>query len=234
MPQAGGHDIYSQVPLRHLLNQQMRALMPDLQRCSGPHALWLTAAVAAPAPVLPLLGHWVQLSAGQRYGGDLLAAIDEPLPFTDDAFDLVLLRHALEVLPTAAELLHEAVRVLAPDGVLVVTGIHPGSVWAPWFYWRSRGLQRQLWAPWRLCRLLRQGGLAVERVQRVGRLWPSERESAHDHSVLGGGYVLIARKRRVSLIPLRVNAQMRRAPVAAQWLPGAQRSSVCWSPFLDA
>ena len=223
MPNLCGRDIYSQVPLPRLLDQQTAAMAPDLQRCFGQHALLLTASVKDLPPVLPLLGHWVRLNAGRRYEGDLVAAPDEPLPFVDDAFDLVLLRHALEVVPAPMELLQEAARVLCPGGILVVTGIHPASGWAPWFYWRSRGQQRTLWMPWRLCQWLRRSGLDIERRQRVGGLWPSERSVASSLHVVGGGYVLTARKRRVTLTPLRVTANLRQTVTHVQWSPGVQR-----------
>lgn len=223
MPKLRGRDIYSRAPLPRLLDQQTRAMAPDLQRCFGQHALWLTASANDSPPALPLLGHWVRLHAVQQYEGDLVAAINEPLPFVDDAFELVLLRHALEVVPAPLDLLREAARVLSPGGMLVVTGIHPASGWAPWFYWRSRGQQRALWMPWRLCRWLRQDGLDIERIQRVGGLWPSEAAAASCHHAIGGGYVLTARKRRTPLTPLRATANARQAVTHVQWSPGAQR-----------
>lgn len=223
MPKLCRRDIYSQVPLVELLHQQTKTMTPDLQRCFGQHALWLTASAADFPPALPLLGHWVQLNVGQHYHGDLMAATDEPLPFVEDAFDLVLLRHALEVVPAPLELLRDAVRVLSPGGMLVVTGIHPVSGWAPWFYWQSRGQQRVLWAPWRLRRWLQRGGLDIERIQRVGGLWPSESAVTGLHDRAGGGYVLVARKRRVPLSPLRFAANARRTVTHVQWSPGAQR-----------
>jgi SAM-dependent methyltransferase len=222
-------DIYASAPLRRLLDEQTRALKVELQRCHGTHGLLLRAASDDAPPALPMLGCWTSLRLdGDRYRGDLRAAADEPLPFVDDAFDLALLRHVMEAAPNASALLEDAVRVLAPGGLLVLTGVHPFSAWGPWFYWRTRGKSRTLHMPLRLGHDLRQAGLEIERMQRVGQPWPG-REVAGPTSgnVLGGGYVLIARKRRPMLLPRRIKPKpvAVRVPSSGQWSPGARRSS---------
>jgi SAM-dependent methyltransferase len=170
---------------------------------------------------------WTSLHLnGARYRGDLRASANEPLPFADDAFDLALLRHVLEVAPNAPALLDDATRVLAPGGVLVLTGVHPISGWAPWFYWRTRGEAAALQMPLNLGRDLRQAGLEIERVQRVGRLWPGQETSGSAAgNVVGGGYILIARKRRRMATPLRIKPLPVRVPSNGQLSPGARRSS---------
>lgn len=221
-------EIYASAPLRRLRDAQTRALTPELQRCFGAHALLLGASAHDVPPALPMLGCWtsLQLERGS-YRGDLLAAADEPLPFVDDAFDLAMLRHVLEVAPSASTLLHEVIRVLAPGGVLVLTGVHPLSGWAPWFYWRTRGKSPTLRMPLRLGHDLRQAGLEIERMQRVGRLWPGwENPGATPASSFGGGYVVIARKRRRLATPLRIKSTPVRVPANSQLSPGTRRSSV--------
>ena len=215
-------DIYASAPLRQLLDEQARAMAADLQRCSGTHALLVSASVLDLPPALPMLGCWVRLCVQDgRYAGDLRAATDEPLPFIDDAFELVLLRHALEVVALAGDLLAEAVRVLAPGGILVVTGVHPVSGWAPWVCWRARGTHRVLQMPLQLRHRLLQAGLEIERVQRVGHLWPGA--TANQPGSLGGGYVLLARKRRRAITPLRLKPVPLRVPASGQLSPGSRR-----------
>lgn len=220
-------DIYASAPLRRLLDEQTRVLIPELQRCFGMHALLLGTAVDDAPPALPMLGCWTTLSVHNgRYRGDLQAAADEPLPFVDDAFELVLLRHALEVAPSASVLLAEAVRVLAPGGVLALTGVHPLSGWAPWFCWRTRGKPQALLMPLRLGHDLQQAGLEIERIQRVGRVWPGLVPTrAGTANPFGGGYVLIARKRRHMATPLRIKPVPVLVPGNSQLSPGTRRSS---------
>lgn len=220
-------DIYASAPLRRLLDEQTRALTPELQRCFGTHGLLLCASANDKPPALPMLGCWTSLRLdNDRYRGDLQAATNEPLPFVDDAFDLVVLRHVQEVTPSASALLNDAIRILAPGGVLVLTGVHPLSGWAPWFYWRTRGKSQTLQMPLRLGHDLRQAGLEIERVQRVGRLWPGrETTGSTPGSAFGGGYVLIARKRRRMAAPLRIKPMPVRVSSGGQLSPGTRRSS---------
>jgi SAM-dependent methyltransferase len=219
-------DIYASLPLRQLLDAQMRVLMPDLQRCSGSHALLIGTAADAP-PALPMLPCWTRLHLqGSRYRGDLVAAADEQLPFVDDGFDLVLLRHVLEMASAPAALLGEAVRVLAPGGMLVLTGMHPIGGWSPWFYWRARGQPRRLQMPWRLRHSLREAGLRMLRMQRVGSLLPGRRvRGAAPSSLVGGGYVLIARKQPRIVTPLRIKPIPVRMISNGQLSPGARRNA---------
>jgi len=219
-------DIYSSAPLRHLLAEETVALTPGLQRCSGNHALLVSATLDDKPPVLPLLGSWTRLSvSGQHYAGDLTARTDEPLPFLDDAFDLVLLRHALEVSSTPQEMLEEASRVLAPGGVLALTGLHPFSAWLPWMMWRTRGHSPTMHSPLLLERWVRRRELEIERIERVGRLWPSSRAGIESTHALGGGYLLIARKRRRMATPIRLKPKTLPATVNVGLAPGARRNA---------
>lgn len=220
-------DVYASAPLRRLLSEQTRVLRPDLQRCAGSHALLLGVTPGDEPPALPMLGYWTTVHlAGGRYGGDVCAAADEPLPFVDDAFELVMLRHALEVAPQPDALFDEAVRVLVPGGLLVLTGVHPFGAWAPWLGWRARKRGPALRTPWRLTRQLVAAGLVVERVSRVGGLWPGQTASWPEWSgACGGGFVMLARKRRhlVTLIRLKPAAVHVAAP--GHFSPSTRRSS---------
>ncbi|WP_266167965.1 methyltransferase domain-containing protein [Dyella subtropica] len=226
MPQRD-KDIYASAHLRHLLAEEAAALLPDLQRCAGTHALLVSALSHDHPPVLPLLGNWARMRlVANRYHGDIRARSDEALPFVDDAFGLVLLRHAVEVAPAPQALLQEACRVLAPGGVLALTGMHPLSGWLPWLYWYTRGgSMPALKSPLTLERWVRAGELDVERIHRVGHVWPNGGAHTRGISALGGGYVLIARKRRRMAIPTRLKPKLVPAPVNVNLAPGARRNA---------
>lgn len=221
-------DIYASAPMRRLLDDQTQVLKPALQRCFGSHALLLGAAPGDAPPALPMLGCWTSLHLHQgRYVGDVRAAVDEPLPFIDEAFDLVMVRHALEVAPLPAVLLNEAIRVLAPGAILVLTGVHPVGGWSPWLHWYARKKAPSLQMPWRLRRQLDQAGVQIELAQRIGSIWPGLTGTSRVMAeICGGGYVLVARKRRSQATPLRFRPVPVPVPAAGELSPGARRSSV--------
>lgn len=78
---------------------------------------------------------WIADPAFAREPGSLrarlkaVAALPEALPFADDSFDLVCLPHTLDLSATPQQCLREAVRVLCPQGRLVLTGFNPLSLW---------------------------------------------------------------------------------------------------------
>ncbi|WP_049621474.1 class I SAM-dependent methyltransferase [Frateuria defendens] len=220
------HDIYASQPMRRLLADETAALTPELRRSAGTWALQVSAASVDPTPSLPTLRGWVNLHVGAtRYGGDLAARLDEPLPFLPDTFDLILLRHVLEVVPAPQRVLEEAARVLAPGGLLVLTGMHPLSGWLPWWLWRSRSRRPTLRAPLLLESWLRGADLSIERVQRVGRGWPGAARPGFAASSLGGAYLLLARKRQLARPLIRIRPRAVPDPVGAGLAPGARRSA---------
>ena len=206
--------VYVQAPLRGLQDAELRVLLPELQRCAGDHGLLVTTVGGKSPPALPLLACWTELRMDDaHYAGDLDAAADEPLPFVDDAFAVVWMRHVLEVVSQPDAVLQETVRVLAPGGTLVIAGVHPFSAWAPWFYWATRGTRSRLHAPLKLMHTLHRAGLDVVSTHRVGRLWPMAESTPGAGAPWGGGYVLMARKSRCVVLPLRVHSPV--LPVAA-------------------
>lgn len=220
-------DIYASAPMRRLQDDQMRVLAPVLQRCSGTHALLLSASADEVPPASLMLGCWATLHFDKgRYLGDVKAAADEPMPFIDDAFQLILMRHVLEVVAKPVAILNEVFRTLAPGGVLVITGVHPVSAWAPWFCWCGRPGVRRLHFPLGLNGTLLRGGMDVERIERVGRIWPGRSSTgALPTRVFGGGYVLIARKRRYTVTRLRLNRVGAPVSVNSGLSPGTRRSA---------
>lgn len=224
MPQRN-QDIYASLPLQRLLGDQLCVVARDLKRNAGNHGLWISAAPEDRPEPLPLLGCWTRLGLRDRrqYQGDVLASSEEPLPFVDDAFELVVLRHALEVVVDPQAWLRDVLRVLAPGGLLMITGIHPLSAWAPWFCWRTRRSHGTPRWPLSLQSSLQQAGMEIERMQRVGTVWPAVPALLAVRSgSAGGGYVLMARKRRRGVTPVRIKTQPLVVPSHGQ-LPAANR-----------
>lgn len=224
----GDDEVYSSAPMLRLLDEQLRVLKPGLQRCAGSHGLLLDAFRHHSPPALPLLGHWTSLALrNPRYEGDLRASAEAPLPFVEDAFELVLVRHALEVASQPAELLQDLIRVLAPGGTLVLTGVHPVGGWSAWLRLRARGRSPSLQMPWRLELRLERAGMLIEQVQRIGSIWPGDNPMRRSPAnALGGGYVLVARKRQQPLTLLRLRPGPVRARTNGQLSPSVRRSSV--------
>lgn len=80
------------------------------------------AATAIPVPPAPGL-------AVQAMQGVALHCVPEALPFADDSLDLVVLPHTLESADDAHDTLAEVVRVLRPEGRLVIVGFNAWSLW---------------------------------------------------------------------------------------------------------
>jgi SAM-dependent methyltransferase len=217
------HDVYASAPMRALLRDEVAAMAIELARCTGEHALHVAVTGKEALPPLPLLGHWASLRVrGRAITGDVRASAGSPLPFADDAFGVVLLGHALEVVRKPEQLLGEAIRVLEPGGMLAITGIHPLGAWVPWLFWRTR--PPQLVWPWWLQRKLAGEDVEPVSLRRVGSLLPDSTAGASGVSLFGGGYVLLARKKRLSTIPLRVRTAPAQAPMQGSLASGARRT----------
>ena len=168
-----------------------------------------------------------------------IRACADALPVASDSVDVVVLPHLLEFDASPHEALREVERVLVPEGHLVVSGFNP---WSFMGLWRVAARRRHT-APWsghflsltRLKDWLALLGFdivdtesylfcppfrndrVVERLQvldTVGkRLWP----------YLGGAYVIVARKRVVTLTPIKPDWRPERKLVTARWAEPAAR-----------
>lgn len=212
MDQAPAHRLHAaeSVTLGHVLSGQ-----------AGSHGLYIGMTERV-AKGLPRMGCWTRLRmTGERLDGAVHARVDEPLPFVDDAFRVVVLSHVLEWTPQAAPLLDETVRVLAPEGLLAVTGFHPATAWLPWLLCR-RAPRPMLTAPGWLRQRLARLDVKPAGLHRCGAALPSL-DGGATPAWLGGGFVFVARKERTSVMALRPRARRQAADRQRGWVPGTHR-----------
>ena len=98
-------------------NAALQVGMPELDTLSGNRILsqWLLEAPSGLPSVPPRLGR--------------IAGLPECLPVADESLDLVTMPHVLDFSPAPQQALREAVRVLEPEGRIVLTGFNPLGNW---------------------------------------------------------------------------------------------------------
>ena len=172
----------------------------------------------------PLLSPPVsEVGAGRR---TVIRAAATDLPIESDSVDVLLLPHLLDFEADAHAALREGMRVVMPEGHVVISGFNPWS----WFgLWRKaqrgpwqRPLEGNLVSPNRLKDWLGVLGFDLvglrgcffgppvgnERVLRaLGRM---RLELLCRHALLAGSYVAVARKRVTRLTPIRARWRPRR------------------------
>lgn len=219
--------LYATPAMRTLLRAEAAVLRSRLAARPGTHGLQLSmhaGAIVSPDPV----AYWVRLhAAGGNWQCCLHARTDAPLPFANDSFAVVVLSQVHQHVPDCMFLIREAERVAAPDGLVMLTGVHPVSAWMPWLWWRMRGMHRSLHlhSPFLLGRDLAECRLDVEAMQRFGAAWPRDAGLPGEAAggMFGGGFLVVARKRQHAVTPLHVLATPRRARVTGPLAPGAHR-----------
>lgn len=175
--------------------------------------------------------HRAMLASAQDVGGGEAAACGDPeaLPVAADTLDALILHHALEFAGDPRQVLREAERVLVAEGQLVLIGFNPYSLWGLWRRLRFR--RRSV--PWcgrfiglpRIKDWLSLLGFEVVQVRHgfygpplgraglLGRLGLLERWGRRWWPVLGGMYVVSARKKVMTLTPIKPRWRPRRARV---------------------
>jgi SAM-dependent methyltransferase len=222
-------------PLTTLLRRELAMLEPLLGSVFGVWGLHIRPHVLAPS-ALPthLLSAMAELSLAAD--GALEGAVrcaPQRLPFASESLKLVIAQHVLEQQGASAETVAEEIaRVLAPEGIALVFGFNPASLWRPW-------LRRRLPGDWRFHAatawrdVLTRSSLDVLQVRYSG-LWSpwAAVDSRHTEMSPDGSrsfgrfcasWLLLARKRRSALTPLRLNALRSDLKVNPTLVPGARR-----------
>lgn len=216
---------------RLLAEQEQQQLDSELVNLFGYHLLHLGSPADGTMLRASRVNHHMRtrLDSDSRAAGQderVLCLQPTALPFTPDSLDVVVLSHVLEFSYDPHTVLREVERSLIPEGHVAILGFNPLSLWGlvrlfrggkgqlPWcghFMTLTRlkdwlallgfdVVQQRRYCyrpPWQRPRLMQRLGF-LERLGR--RLWP----------LFGGGYLLVARKRVVTLTPIRPRWRARR------------------------
>lgn len=207
-------------PLGRLLEQAERRELDDLlPGLFGYHALQVGAACTTPLLDASPIRHRVVIDQDPAAPSCGLAANPAALPVASDSVDAVVLHHVLEFAPDPHQALREVERILIPEGTVVIVGFNPFSSWGLRGWWRRRRGD----APWcgRFLSAPRVRDwlalLGFDTLESRSRLFRPPLQSPGlmrrlaflEHwgyrwcQPLGGIYVLVARKRVVTLTPIR-------------------------------
>lgn len=228
---------YRHTAIRHYFEQELAALAPVLGGIYGTAGLFLRAHAAAPWSLPPhLLGAMYDLALddAQTLHGGVSCAPGE-LPLATESCKLIVVQHLFERLADPLPCAGEIARVLAPEGVLLVLGFNPLTLWRPWLAAAARhaNLPLRLRSAPRSAAAFAGQGIDVLQTRYIGTLSPwSAKESTVVsaargwHAALGrfgGSWLLLARKRRSALTPLRLRRDARELARSPRLAPGAHR-----------
>ena len=226
---------------RNLLEQEKTRITKTLGKLFGYHILQigslsgkdLLEASSISHKVVMLLDAEEKQEAAIKLFGD-----EEALAFASDSIDVVVLPHVLEFVSNPHKLLREIERVLIGEGYLLISGFNPWSFWGLWrvlLFWQDM-------PPWSghfyeytrikdWLSLLDFELIEFERfffrppIQKQSLMqkiifW--ERLGKHCWPIFGGVYVIVAKKRVVSLTPIKMRWRARRQVISSGIVePGA-------------
>ena len=228
---------------RRLLEADVEALSSVLPTLFGYHLLQAGQPAAADLLQTSRIRHRVVLDElptdPENAAVSLVGAVPQALPVASDSLDVVVLPHTLEYTRDPHGVLREADRCLIPEGHVVILGFNPWSLWGMWRLF----LHRRGAAPWcgqfySLTRLKDWLALLgfdtvlvrthffrppLKRDSLMGRLSFLERAGRRWWPRLGGGYLLVAKKRVVTLTPIRPRWRPRRGLVGGLTEPTLRR-----------
>ncbi|NIB43876.1 class I SAM-dependent methyltransferase [Pseudomaricurvus alkylphenolicus] len=203
----------------NILSEEKAQLDDSLGELFGYHLLELSCFDTELLSTSSRINNRFRLAPVEGFSAGALAEFEQ-LPLPEESIDVVLLHHVLEFSPNPHQLLREANRVLIPRGHLLIVGFNPWSlqgvykVLAQWLsaapFWRRHSLRAGRIHDW--LRLLDCEPVSIQRgfyripVNHAGLLrrfgfW--ERLCRKLHLPFGGYYVLLARKDRIAMRPIK-------------------------------
>jgi SAM-dependent methyltransferase len=229
--------LQASAPLQSLFAHELAMLAPILGGVFGNRGLFLRPHAGAP-DTLPthLLGTMLELAVAQPDRLEGAARCEaSALPFASESFKLVIAQHVLEQVVEPEEAAAELSRVLAPEGVALILGFNPASPWRLWLNGASAraGVALRIRSAQAWQQVLMREQIDTLQVRYPGPWWPREGLQAaatggEAHSSRLGrfrsSWLLLARKRRNNLTPLRLRANSRELALKPRLAPGANRA----------
>lgn len=232
---------------RRLLEIEQRQLDAILPNLFGYHLVQIGCLADTDMVGASRVSHRVILDIidGRRSATVGVQAEPARLPIASDSVDVVVLPHTLEFEADPHQTLREVDRVLIPEGHVVILGFNPWSFWGlrrlfrrrgratyPWCG-RFRGLTRiKDWLALLGFDVVMTSGyffrppLHHEGVMR--RLAFIEVAGARWCSMLSGAYILVARKRMLTLTPVKPRWRPRRSLIGADMPEPTTRNGSCF------
>ncbi|MBR9911936.1 MAG: class I SAM-dependent methyltransferase [Gammaproteobacteria bacterium] len=215
-----GLDLWRQTPLaRAIIDEQKAQVAALLSDLFGYHLLELSSVASESFACGSRINHCFKLCPESAHGAQALSEL-ERLPLEDDSIDVVLLHHVLDFAVNPHQVLREANRIVIPRGHLIIVGFNPLSLQGVWrfiFQWFSRNSfwRRHSLGAWRIADWLNvldcepvalQRGffrppVNHEKILAGMKFW--ERLCQKMKLPFGGYYILVARKDRVVLRPIK-------------------------------
>lgn len=206
---------------QNLLHAEKQALDQLLDKHFGKHALLLgVPRQSALLKANSIIYHTVLSPFAEK--DDSAHSVEtnfHELPIATGSIDLVLLPHTLEFVDNPRQLLAEACRVIKPEGLIVICGFNPYSLWGlhklftkqKAMPWKANFIQASKVKSW-----LHLADFELEKHQ--GLLYRSPRAYHKSYQStnllecignkcfhhLGGVYVLLARAKVVPLMPIKM------------------------------
>ncbi len=169
-------------------------------------------------------------------------ATAEQLPFAADSIDVAILPHILEFEDDPHQVLREVQRVLIPEGHLLIIGFNPMSLWGVW-QWCCR--RQSATAPWcgkflsvmRTRDWLELLGFEIRETYSFYYTPPVNHDKILDNTLFldklgaryaktwGAVYLIVAKKRVVSLTSIKLKWQTPKTLLSPQQLINLNRDS---------
>ncbi len=227
---------YAGAAMQALFARELAALTPILSGVYGRYGLHVrphpSVRLALPTH---LVGKMIEVApcGREEFNGALRGEFCS-LPFANDSFQLVVAHHSLEWADDSDAWAGELSRVLSPEGVALVIGFNPFGSWRPWLTWyASRGSRLVLRSSAHWSQVLARHQIDVLQTRFPGLLLPNDpahpagryaRWFTQTFARFGSSWLLLARKRRSTLTPLRLRSSRREHAISPQLAPGAHRA----------